>query len=324
MNHEHHAHAAAARHSSHAGHSHAGHSHAGNEKRVGWAALLTGAYMLAETAGGLFAGSLALLADAGHMLTDAASLSLAWAAFRIARRPSDWQRTYGFHRFQVIAAYTNGITLFFIAAAILWEAVHRWREPVTVLGGPMLVIATIGLIVNIASYLALHGADRSNLNVRGAMGHVLGDMAGSAAAILAALIILWTGWTPADLLLSVLVAVLILASAYSVIAESGRILIEAAPRGLDVRALAADLEANVPGVQDVHHVHAWSLTEARPMVTLHARIDEEREAYRIVSAIKQRLKLRFGVVHATVEIECEHCADHAPAAPQREISGPPA
>ena len=318
MNQEHQAHAAAHTHSAHAGH-----SHAGSERRVGWAAVLTGAYMLAEAAGGLFSGSLALLADAGHMLTDAASLSLAWAAFRIARRPSDWQRTYGFHRFQVIAAYTNGITLFFIAAAIVWEAVHRWSEPVTVLGGPMLLIASIGLIVNMASYLALHGADRSNLNVRGAIGHVLGDMAGSVAAILAALVILWTGWTPVDLLLSGLVAVLILASAYSVVAESGRILIEAAPRGLDVRALAADLEANVPGVQDVHHVHAWSLTEARPMVTLHARIDDEREAYRIVSAIKQRLKLRFGVVHATVEIECEHCADHAPTTPQREISGPP-
>src|SRR5262245_16556812 len=298
----------------HAGHSHAGHSHASNEQRVAWAAALTGAYMLAEAAGGLYAGSLTLLADAGHMLTDAASLTLAWAAFRIARRPSDWQRTYGFHRFQVIAAYTNGITLIFIAAAVLWEALHRLREPVTVLAGPMLAIAAIGLIVNIASYLMLHGADRDNLNIRGAMLHVLGDIAGSAAAIIAALVILWTGWTPIDLILSVLVALLILHSAYGVVAESGRILIEAAPRGLDVRALAADLEANVAGVEDVHHVHAWSLTEARPMVTLHAKIADETEAYRIVSEVKQRLQARFGVVHATVEIECEQCADQAPAA----------
>jgi len=299
---------------SHAGHSHAGHAHARNEQRVAWAAALTGAYMLAEAAGGLYAGSLTLLADAGHMLTDAASLTLAWAAFRIARRPSDWQRTYGFHRFQVIAAYTNGITLIFIAAAVLWEALHRLREPVTVLAGPMLAIAAIGLIVNIASYLMLHGADRDNLNIRGAMLHVLGDIAGSAAAIIAALVILWTGWTPIDLILSVLVALLILHSAYGVVAESGRILIEAAPRGLDVRALAADLEANVAGVEDVHHVHAWSLTEARPMVTLHAKIADETEAYRIVSEVKQRLQARFGVVHATVEIECEQCADQAPAA----------
>ena len=297
----------------HAGDDHGGRFEAGDEKRLAWAAALTGGYMLAEVAGGLYAGSLTLLADAGHMLADTASLILAWAAFRIARRPSDWQRTYGFHRFQVIAAYTNGITLIFIAAAVLWEALHRAREPVAVLAGPMLVIAALGLVVNIAAYLALHGADRDNLNIRGAMMHVLGDMAGSAAAIIAALVILWTGWTPIDLVLSVLVGLLILRSAYGVVAESGRILIEAAPRGLDVRALAADLEANVPGVQDVHHVHAWSLTEARPMVTLHAKIGNEDQAYRIVSEVKQRLKLRFGVVHATVEIECEHCADHAPA-----------
>jgi cobalt-zinc-cadmium efflux system protein len=318
MNLEHHAHDGAHAHPDrrdhgHAGHSH-GHSHARNEQRVAWAAALTGAYMLAEVAGGLYAGSLTLLADAGHMLADAASLALAWAAFRIARRPSDWQRTYGFHRFQVIAAYTNGITLIFIAAAVLWEALHRLREPVTVLAGPMLAIAAIGLIVNIASYLALHGADRDNLNIRGAMLHVLGDIAGSAAAIIAALVILWTGWTPIDLILSVLVALLILLSAYGVVAESGRILIEAAPRGLDVRALAADLEANVAGVEDVHHVHAWSLTEARPMVTLHAKIADETEAYRIVSEVKQRLQARFGVVHATIEIECEQCADQVPAA----------
>src|SRR5215470_20443667 len=173
MNHQHHAQDGA-----HAlpdglgqSHSHAGHAHARNEQRVAWAAALTGAYMLAEAAGGLYAGSLTLLADAGHMLADAASLTLAWAAFRIARRPSDWQRTYGFHRFQVIAAYTNGITLIFIAAAVLWEALHRLREPVQVLGGPMLVIAAIGLIVNIASYLMLHGADCDNLNIRGAMLH---------------------------------------------------------------------------------------------------------------------------------------------------------
>jgi cobalt-zinc-cadmium efflux system protein len=293
---------------------HAGHAHVNNERRVGWAAILTATYMLAEVAGGLMAGSLALLADAGHMLADAASLALAWAAFRIARRPSDWQRTYGFHRFQVIAAYTNGITLIFIAAAVLWEALNRWREPVAVLGGPMLLIASLGLIVNIAAYLALHGAERDNLNIRGAMLHVLGDLAGSAAAIVAALIILWTGWTPIDVLLSALVALLILRSAWGVVAESGRILIEAAPKGLDVRALARDLEASIPGLEDVHHVHAWSLTEARPMVTLHAKIGDERDAYRIVSAVKQHLKLRYGVVHATVEIECEHCADHTPVA----------
>ncbi len=185
-----------------------------NQRRVGWAALLTGGFMVVEAVGGVLSGSLALLADAGHMLTDAAALALAWLAFRIARRPSDWKRTYGFHRFQVLAAYSNGLTLFFIALAIAYEAFQRLREPAEVLGGPMLAVAVLGLVVNIAAFLVLHGADRESLNVRGAMLHVLGDLLGSAAAIVAALVILWTGWTPIDPLLSVLVAVLILRSAW--------------------------------------------------------------------------------------------------------------
>ena len=270
--------------------------------------------MLAEAVGGVLSGSLALLADAGHMLTDSAALALAWLAFRVARRPSDWRRTYGFHRFQVLAAYSNGLTLFFIALAIGYEAVQRLREPAQVLAGPMLAIAIVGLLVNIAAFLLLHGAERDNLNIKGAMLHVLGDLLGSAAAILAALVILWTGWTPIDPLLSVLVAVLILRSAWFLVAESGHILLEAAPKGLDVEAMRNDLAAAIPGVADIHHVHAWSLTEGRPMVTLHARIAGTASAAdtaRISAAIKSRLRDRYRVDHATVEIECETCADEA-------------
>src|SRR5947207_2201880 len=210
----------------HRHHDHAAHGHASNEQRVGWAALLTGAFMLVEAAGGVLAGSLALLADAGHMLTDAASLTLAWLAFRIARRPADWRRTYGFHRFQVLAAYSNGLALFFIAVAICYEAIHRVREPVEILAGPMLAVAVIGLLVNLAAFFVLHGAERGNLNVKGAMLHVLGDLLGSAAAIIAALVILATGWTPIDPLLSVLVAVLILRSAWVLVSASGHILLQ--------------------------------------------------------------------------------------------------
>jgi cobalt-zinc-cadmium efflux system protein len=295
----------------HHGHSHA-HGGADNQRRVGWAALLTGGFMLAEVVGGALSGSLALLADAGHMLTDAAALGLAWLAFRIARRPSDWRRTFGFHRFQVLAAYSNGLTLFFIALAIGYEAFQRLRDPIPVLGGPMLAVAVAGLAVNIVAFLVLHGAERENLNVRGAMLHVVGDMLGSAAAIVAALVILWTGWTPIDPLLSVFVAVLILRSAWYLVAESGHILLEAAPKGLDVRALKADLVAAIPGVEDVHHVHAWSLTEDRPMVTLHARIAapaDAAETARLSAAIKSHLHARYGITHATVEIECQTCAD---------------
>jgi cobalt-zinc-cadmium efflux system protein len=295
------------------GHTHDhGHDHSdyGNQRRVGWVALLTGSFMVAEAAGGVLSGSLALLADAGHMLTDAAALGLAWLAFRIARRPSDWTRTYGFHRFQVLAAYSNGLTLFFIALAICYEAAQRLRAPGEVLGGPMLAVAVAGLAVNIAAFLVLHGAERENLNVRGAMLHVLGDLLGSAAAIVAALVILWTGWTPIDPLLSVLVAVLILRSAWFLVRESGHILLEGVPRGLDVRALKADLVAAVPGVEDVHHVHAWSLTEDKRMATLHVRvIDPAADAARISAAVKARLRERFRIEHATVEVEGAVCGD---------------
>jgi cobalt-zinc-cadmium efflux system protein len=297
---------------SRASHAH-GHAHASadNSARVGWAALLTGGFMVVEAIGGLVAGSLSLLADAGHMLTDSAALALAWLAFRIASRPSDWKRTYGFHRFQVLAAYSNGLTLFFIAVAITWEAIRRLWEPGEVLAGPMLVIATVGLVVNIGAYLILHGADSESLNVRGAMLHVLGDLLGSAAAIAAALVILTTGWTPIDPLLSVLVAILILRSARFLIAESGHILLEAAPRGLDVRELEADLVANVPGVTGVHHIHAWSLSEDKRMATLHVQAADLSDAARICAAVKARLHDRFRIEHATVEVEDGTCSDRS-------------
>jgi cobalt-zinc-cadmium efflux system protein len=294
-----------------AGHSHS-HAAGSNQQRVGWAALLTGGFMVAEVVGGLLSGSLALLADAGHMLTDAAALVLAWLAFRFARRPNDAKRTYGFHRLQVLAAYSNGLTLFFIAVVIVWEAVERLRAPGEVLAGPMLVIAAIGLAINIGAFAILHGAGRDNLNVRGALLHVVGDLLGSVAAIAAALVILFTGWTPIDPLLSVLVALLILRSAWFLVAESGHILLEGTPRALDVEAMRRDLMASIPGVEDIHHVHAWSLTEERPMVTLHARVAETVDtagAGRIATAIKARLRERYNIAHATVEVECEQCAD---------------
>lgn len=292
------------------GHSHGpGHVHAQNESRVGWAALLTGGFMFAEAAGGLLSGSLALVADAGHMLTDAASLLLAWLAFRVARRPADWKRTYGFHRFQVLAAYSNGLTLGFIALAIVYAAARRLHEPVEVLGVPMLAIAMVGLIINLASFWVLHGAERDNVNIKGAMLHVLGDLLGSVAAIVAALVILWTGWTPIDPLLSALVALLILRSAWFLVREAGHILLEGAPGHLDVRTLREHLMADVPGVEDIHHVHAWSLTQDKPMVTLHARVADISGGDRIASAIKRVLHDQYGVDHATVEIECGACAD---------------
>ena len=292
------------------------HSHGINERRMFWAAVVTGAFMLVEAAGGLVAGSLALLADAGHMLADFAGLTLAWLAFRFSHWPADRRRTYGFERLQVLVAFGNGLVLFIIAGGIVIEAARRLLAPEPVLGGAMLAIAAIGLLVNVGIFLMLRGADRENLNVRGAFVHVLGDLFGSVGAIAAALVIMATGWTAADPMISVLVAVIILRSAWGVVRDSAHILLEGAPRDLSIGDIAADIQENVSDVENVHHVHAWSITQEKPMVTLHARICETADVDHAVLAIKQRLSTRFGVAHATVEVERTECADAKVTPPQ--------
>ncbi len=282
-----------------------------NERRLFWAGLLTAGTMLAEAIGGIYAGSLALLADAGHMLTDAAALGLAWLAVRVAARPADWKRTYGFQRFEVLAAFANGLALFFIAIAISWEAVSRVFMPVEVLGGTMLIVATIGLLVNVSILLILRTGGGANLNVQAALLHVMSDLLGSIAAILAALVILWTGWTPIDPLLSVLIGLLILRSAWLITKDAGHILLEGAPTGLDVREVQKDLEASIPEVLSIHDIHAWCLNEERPLMTLHARISQASPPEEIAAAIKARLKQCYGIVHATVEIEHRSCSNAA-------------
>jgi cobalt-zinc-cadmium efflux system protein len=236
---------------------HHSHIHATNEKSVAVAACLTGAFMLAEVAGGVIAGSLALLADAGHMLTDFASLALAWLGFRLARRPADWRRTYGFDRFSVLVAFVNGVTLFAIAAWIVVEAVQRLFEPVQVLGGLMLWVALAGLIVNILAFAILSRGDKENLNIRAASLHVAGDLLGSIAAVAASIVIITTGFMPIDPLLSMLVALIIVRSAWHVVRDAGHILLEGSPSGFDVRAVRQDICRALPYVVDIHHVHAW-------------------------------------------------------------------
>jgi cobalt-zinc-cadmium efflux system protein len=303
-----HSHPHAHSHSHSAGTAHA-HPDGGNERRVALAALITGLFMFAEVAGGLVSGSLALIADAGHMLTDCAGLTLAWLGFRLARRPADRQRSYGYGRFGVLVAFTNGLALFAIAAWIVVEAIDRLRQPVEVLGGVMLAVAVVGLIVNLVSFRLLSGGDHGNLNVKAAMLHVAGDLLGSVATLVAALVIMATGWTPIDPILSVLVSLLILWSAWHVVRDAGHILLEGTPSDLDAREIGDSLKAAVPEVLDVHHVHAWSLSQDRPVVTLHARIGDMTASLQVIARIKAHLRERFGVAHATVELECEGCAD---------------
>ncbi|CDX32783.1 zinc efflux system [Mesorhizobium sp. ORS 3359] len=294
-----------------AGHSHgAGHVHGSTDKkRVLVAACLTGGFVVAEALGGLLTGSLALLADAGHMLADSIALGLAWYAFHLAGRPATGRLTYGFGRVKTLVAYTNGITIFVIALWIVYEAWGRLMNPAPVLGGPMLVVAVAGLLVNIASFFVLHGGDRESLNMRGAILHVLGDLLGSAAAIAAALIILATGWTPIDPILSVLVSLLILSTAWSLMREAAHVLLEGVPASLDRDVIAKDIEGAVKGVREVHHMHVWSLDGTSNMATLHACLNDGVDPHVAVSAIKKRLAAKHGIDHATVEPEFGQCAD---------------
>lgn len=295
------------------GHDHAPHS---NERRLFWALALTVVYMLVQVAGGLLSGSLALLADSGHMLADAGALALAWVAARLAHKPSDALRSYGYHRFQILAAYTNGVALFLVAALIVIEALRRLHEPQPVLGTPMLVVAVAGLGVNVIAFLVLRRGDLNDLNVRAALLHVAGDMLGSVAAIAAAIVILLTGWMPIDPLLSILITLLILRVALDLVKRSAHILMEGIPEGFSEEDLKADLVREVPGVAGVHHVHAWVLSAGRTMATLHLQVRPDADTAATVEAVKHRLQARHGIGHSTVQVEGGDCPDQPPKRPQ--------
>lgn len=287
------------------GHGH-GHSHGAvttNETRIAVAFGIIFVFMFVEVIGGLWSGSLALLADAGHMVSDAVALGLSWLALRLGRRTANDRLTFGYRRFEILAAFANGCTLFAIAGWIGYEAVRRLFEPVTVLGGPMLVIALAGLLANIVAFLVLNGGDRSNLNMRSAWLHVLGDMLGFVVALIAAGVIMTTGWAPVDPLLSVLVALLILRSAWGIVKASAHVLLEGVPEGITLAEIKSDLEAALPEVEEAHHIHAWSITPEQILVTLHVRSQIGVSASDVVLAVQGRLKERFNVGHTTVQVE---------------------
>ena len=236
-------------------------------------------------------------------------------AFQVAKRPTDKDRTYGYHRFPVLAAYVNALTLLFIVAWIAVEAVARIRQPVEILEGPMLAVAVIGLLVNLAAFRILHGGETDNLNIRGALVHVLGDLLGSVATIVAALIIMATGWTPIDPILSLLVALLVLRSAVSLLRRSGHVLMEGRPDTLDAAEVAKTVQQDVPEILGVHHVHIWSLSPGRAVMTFHARVDSRTDNDRVLDRALACLRERFGVWHATIQVEHDRCATSGECAP---------
>lgn len=293
------------------GHGHAHHHHGENasEQRLRTALAVLFAFTVVEAVGGWRANSLALLAEAAHMLADCASLGLAIVAIRIGSRPASAEHTYGSRRYQTLAAYTNGLTLLALTAWVTFEAVQRLLAPPSVNGKLMLAIAAIGGVANLAAFLILAGA--SSLNERGARAHILSDLLGSVAAVAAAGVILATGWLPVDSLLSIAVAVLILKSGWALTRESAHVLLEGTPPGLDTTRMQQALMA-VPGICGIHHLHAWSLTGEAPMVTLHAELDAGVDRQATLATLLRVLHDEFAVEHATVQLEDGACAAPAP------------
>lgn len=298
----------------HHSHDHAhdyAHAHGADSRRLGWALAVTAGFMVLEVGGGWLAGSLALLADAGHMLTDTAALLLAWVAARLAEQPAGPGRTYGYHRAQVLAAFVNALALFVVVAWIVYEAVQRIREPRAIAGGTMLGVAIAGLAANLFVYYLLERGDQSNLNVTAARLHVFGDMLGSIGAAVAAVVILLTGWTPIDPILSVLMAGLIVRSAWRLLRESTHILMENTPENMDLVALRSTLMNTVPGIRDVHDVHCWSLTSGQTMLSLHVALGRDADAQAVLNEAKRVLAEDFAVAHSALQIEHGDCPDEA-------------
>lgn len=286
-------------------------AYADRRRRLLLALTATGLFTVIEAAGGWLAGSLALLADAAHMLTDTAALGFAWVAASVSARGADERRSYGYHRVQVLAGLINGLVLVGIVAWIAVEALRRFAEPQPVAGALMLGVAAAGLVVNLWVFRTLHqGGHQHDLNIRGAVLHVLGDLFGSLGAIAAAVVILTTGWTPIDPALSLAVCVLVLVSAGRLLREAVHILLEGTPGHVDIAEIKQRLQEEVTEVDSVHHVHVWSLTPEHPLLTLHADISDRRDSDAALRRIKQILKDQFNITHSTIQIETEGCADH--------------
>ena len=280
---------------------------AGNRRRLAVALGLTATYMVAEVVGGIAANSLALLADAGHMFSDAAALGLSLVAVVLAQRPATSQRTYGFHRAEILAALTNGAALLVLSVLIAREAWERLSAPPEVQGGLMLAVAFGGLVINLANLRILSGGRESNLNVRGAWLHVMADTLGSVGAISAGAAIYFFGWRWADPVASFIIASLVLYSAWGLVRETLDVLMEGVPRGISIEEVTESLK-ELPGVQDAHDLHVWSLTSGRNIATIHLVIGEDADHQGIIDAANRTLADRFAIQHATIQVEHDELA----------------
>ncbi len=303
------------------GHAHAhDHSRERSKRALALTLALTSAFLVAEVIGGLLTGSLALLADAAHMLSDSVSLGLALFAVWLAQRPATPQRTFGLNRAEILAALANGVTLVAISIWIFVEAINRLGDPGEVEGGWMLAVAVVGLFVNAAAIAVLHRGADSSLNVQAAMRHVIADFLGSVGVIVAALVIVVTGWEYADPIVSLLIGLLILASSWTILRDTTQILLEGAPPGIDVSEVGREM-ASVPGVVEVHDLHVWMITSGFPALAAHVLVAEDDDCHLKRLEVAEMLHSRFGIDHATLQMDHTHPQllqiEQAPASPSK-------
>ena len=271
------------------------------------ALILTAVLLVVEVVGGVLSNSIALLADAGHMLTDVAALGLALFVAWFSRQPGTPEKTFGYLRWEILAAFINGSTLLLISAWILWEAVTRIGTPEPVRGGLMLGVATVGLIVNVIAARVLVGSSSSNLNARGAYLHILGDLLASVGTIVAAILIRFTGWLMADPIASILTTVLIMTGAWRLVRESIEILLESTPAHIPLTAVRSQLEA-IPGIESVHDLHVWAVTPAVIAMSAHCIVREPDRQQHVLEHIHDAMRL-FGIQHVTIQLERDDMHD---------------
>jgi cobalt-zinc-cadmium efflux system protein len=293
-------------HHHHHGHTHHGHDHqhANNKKSLTIALFITVGILLLELIGGILTNSLALLSDSGHMLSDAGSLALSLIAMWFAQRPPSPRKTFGYYRFEILAALFNGLTLFVAAGLIVWEALDRLSNPPSINSQTMILIASIGLIANlISAWVLMHKGDvKENVNLRSAYLHVLGDALGSVGAIVAGLLMMWFSWYIADPVISVIVAVLILKSAWRVFSHSLHILMEGTPITVD-KSKVEEVLTKIPGVINVHDLHIWTITSGLDSLTCHLLVEEKANPQGILKTAVERIEEHFSIQHTTIQIE---------------------
>jgi len=287
----------------------AGHSHTSDApvRNLRIALVLTAALLVVEVVGGILSNSIALLADAGHMLTDVAALGLALFVAWFSRQPSSPQKTFGYLRWEILAAFVNGATLLLISAWILWQAIIRLRAPEPVSGGLMLAVAVSGLVVNIIAARVLVRSSSHNLNARGAYLHVLGDLLASVGTVAAAIAIRYTGWLAADPVASILTTMLIMRGAWQLVRESVDILLESTPAHIPMPAVRSQLEA-IPGIESVHDLHVWAVTPAVVAMSAHCIVREPDQHQHVLGHIHDAMRL-FGIEHVTIQLERDEMLD---------------